>query len=228
MSPLSAITRPLSPSDSTIYEQLGDNGPGYVHFRGEEGIAFPPGMRDRLNELKYEPIPNAPNLSPGDGKRQQCKSTGSNAIRECKSLLQSFSEGKGLLDGGKTLVNVRSLRSDATPGYDVHMNQRQPGDGPDHADAAAPGSLRGKPVRDVPCSLIGAVEEGSRLRIQPFGEEWITVHLKPGDVLVFRGDLLHSGVGYDTPNIRIHAYIDSPVIKRKTNFLFSGSVYPDH
>ena len=86
----------------------------------------------------------------------------------------------------------------------------------------SPNHSRAGQVKDVPLSLIWAVEEGSRLRIHPIGGEWTIIRLRPGDVLVFRGDVCHNGLGYPKPNIRVHAYIDSPVIKRKPNYLFDG------
>jgi hypothetical protein len=133
-------------------------------------------------------------------------------------------EEKGLLRGGKWLTNVRPLSSGATPGYDVGKVERQVGDGPEHADAAEPGSLRDHPVGVVPLSVIWAIQDGTRLRIRPFDGEWTVINLKMGDVVVFRGDVCHNGVGYSEPNYRVHAYIDSPVIKRNANFLFTCSM----
>ena len=206
------------PFESEVYDQLA--GPGYVLFK--DGLPPEPGTRDALNKLTYEPIPNAPNLRPGDGNRRQCKGVSAAVIRSAKSRLITFASEKDLLRGGKTVENVRSLWSGETPGYDVNQEERQKGDGPEHADAAKPESLQGGQVEDVPLSLIWAVEEGSRLRIHPIGGEWTIIQMRPGDVLVFRGDVCHNGLGYPKPNIRVHAYIDSPVIKRKPNYLFDG------
>lgn len=38
-----------------------------------------------------------------------------------------------------------------------------------------------------------------------------------GDVLIFRADMIHGGSSYEKENIRIHAYLDSPLVKRITN-----------
>jgi hypothetical protein len=38
-----------------------------------------------------------------------------------------------------------------------------------------------------------------------------------GDVLIFRADLIHGGSSYEKENIRIHAYLDSPIVKRIPN-----------
>ena len=41
--------------------------------------------------------------------------------------------------------------------------------------------------------------------------------LYSGDILVFDGDLIHAGAGYDKENVRIHAYLDVDDIYREKN-----------
>lgn len=41
--------------------------------------------------------------------------------------------------------------------------------------------------------------------------------LDKGDVLIFRADMIHAGSSYVNENIRIHSYLDSPLVKRITN-----------
>jgi hypothetical protein len=41
--------------------------------------------------------------------------------------------------------------------------------------------------------------------------------LKKGDVLVFRGDLVHAGSAYSKPNVRLHCYLDAEHTDRKPN-----------
>jgi hypothetical protein len=43
------------------------------------------------------------------------------------------------------------------------------------------------------------------------------VSLDKGDVLVFRADLIHAGSDYAEENVRLHVYLDSPVIHRAPN-----------
>jgi ectoine hydroxylase-related dioxygenase (phytanoyl-CoA dioxygenase family) len=45
----------------------------------------------------------------------------------------------------------------------------------------------------------------------------LKLELQPGDILIFRGDLVHAGSDYDTYNYRIHTYLDSPKINRRYN-----------
>lgn len=72
----------------------------------------------------------------------------------------------------------------------------------------------------VPYSLLLALQENTRLTLYPgshrLSEEGNTehfqeleVHLSPGDVVFFRGDLLHAGSAYDESNVRVHIYLDS-------------------
>jgi len=42
-------------------------------------------------------------------------------------------------------------------------------------------------------------------------------YLNKGDMLVFRGDLIHAGSAYDEENIRIHVYLDSPIVSHMHN-----------
>jgi hypothetical protein len=45
----------------------------------------------------------------------------------------------------------------------------------------------------------------------------ITIELQPGDIFVFRADMIHAGADYPEENIRIHCYLDSPHVKRNQN-----------
>lgn len=44
-----------------------------------------------------------------------------------------------------------------------------------------------------------------------------TIHLNVGDILVFRGDLVHAGSEYNKDNYRVHVYLDSTFVKRHPN-----------
>ena len=39
---------------------------------------------------------------------------------------------------------------------------------------------------------------------------WHILNLMVGDVMVFRGDILHNGLGYPREHLRIHAYLYPP------------------
>ena len=61
----------------------------------------------------------------------------------------------------------------------------------------------------VHCSR-DARDADTRLRVRPYGGDWQIVTLNPGDMLVFRGDVCHNGLGYATLNYRVHAYVYAP------------------
>jgi ectoine hydroxylase-related dioxygenase (phytanoyl-CoA dioxygenase family) len=44
--------------------------------------------------------------------------------------------------------------------------------------------------------------------------------LQPGDILLFRPDLIHAGSSYSEENIRLHVYLDSEEIPRQANRTF--------
>jgi ectoine hydroxylase-related dioxygenase (phytanoyl-CoA dioxygenase family) len=44
--------------------------------------------------------------------------------------------------------------------------------------------------------------------------------LQPGDVLIFRPDLIHAGSSYSEENLRLHVYLDSLEITRPANRTF--------
>jgi hypothetical protein len=67
---------------------------------------------------------------------------------------------------------------------------------------------------DKPHSTMYAIQDGTRLRIKPLDGDWVTIWLKPGDLLVFRTDVCHHGMGYACENYRVHAYVYPPGYKR--------------
>lgn len=90
-----------------------------------------------------------------------------------------------------------------------------------------PGGKRQQPHRDylheeiigitedsLPCGVIVALQSDTKLATYGWNrlvaekhEEKIHV-MEAGDVIVFRGDTIHSGMEYDEVNIRLHCYLD--------------------
>lgn len=88
-----------------------------------------------------------------------------------------------------------------------------------------------------PYSLLIAISDEAKLHIYPRereggggGEEGgnegdeelkelkeLTITLKPGDGILFRGDIMHAGAAYNDANTRLFAYLDSPEIERLPN-----------
>lgn len=57
--------------------------------------------------------------------------------------------------------------------------------------------------------------ESALKHIQPI--EGVILQMNPGDVVVFRGDLVHAGSSYARDNVRIHYYLDSDYTPRFAN-----------
>ena len=109
----------------------------------------------------------------------------------------------------KQVVKMRGIKSKPTDGYDSDASQRQEGDQGEHTDEPAE-KVQALPDPSKPLSILYAVESGTRLRIRPLGGEWRVVRLEPGDMLVFRGDVCHHGMGYAREHVRVHAYVYAP------------------
>ena len=67
-------------------------------------------------------------------------------------------------------------------------------------------------IRDLkdsqkPKGVFWAIEEGTRLMVVGPEGESMEVHLKKGGVLIFDGDLVHAGAGYEKSNVRVHVYL---------------------
>jgi hypothetical protein len=79
---------------------------------------------------------------------------------------------------------------------------------------------------NVPCGCIVPLMEDATICIWPScinyeGKEKKIekeiVSLEAGDILVFRGDLVHAGSSYTKTNYRIHIFLDSEKVTRKKN-----------
>ena len=78
----------------------------------------------------------------------------------------------------------------------------------------------------MPLSLLVAIQDGTKLlvwakaiRLATLKHKVMrkTVNMNKGDAVIFRGDLVHAGADYSSLNIRIHAYLDSPMVDRTKN-----------
>ena len=83
--------------------------------------------------------------------------------------------------------------------------------GPNHWDFD-PMVVSGMADDDAPCSVVLALQDGTRFHLYPPGYSpdgaGMVVELDAGDLLVFRADMLHSGAAYDSDNYRVHFYLD--------------------
>lgn len=123
---------------------------------------------------------------------------------------------------GRTLSSWALLRS--LPGC-----QRQAA----HADYVPSEQLVAAADDDMPLAVLVALQDGTTLDVWPRSIRLIgagadqvrdracirrhTVQLNAGDVLAFRGDLVHAGSAYDSENVRLHVYLDTASVPRQSN-----------
>jgi hypothetical protein len=97
---------------------------------------------------------------------------------------------------------------------------------PAHSDAPPPEGGGGDGAwmsdladKDVPLSVLLAIQKNTRLWVWPAGcprgslggdDGAQLVRLNVGQLLVWRGDLVHAGAGYARQHTRVHAYCDPP------------------
>ena len=130
-------------------------------------------------------------------------------VNDCYALrsLPCIDEGGA---GGGTVEGARA----------VALAGRQPA----HSDAPEPaeGRLCDLADDDMPLSAMLAVMDGTVLWVFPRGcgsadgdggdggDGGELLSLRVGELLVWRGDLVHAGAGYAHEHFRVHAYVDPP------------------
>lgn len=88
-------------------------------------------------------------------------------------------------------------------------------------------------IYQTPLNAIIALESNTKLHIwnksiNIVTEKYLPVkpinrtilYLNKGDILLFRGDLIHAGSDYDIDNIRLHLYLDNNLVPRLPNRTF--------
>jgi len=100
-----------------------------------------------------------------------------------------------------------------------------------HTDFEPRGGILEVPSTEVPLAAILALEDRTKLVAWPgfigydfegFSREGGQVfEFNAGDLLIFRGDLVHAGSEYpDRENVRLHCFIDNANVSRENNRTF--------
>ena len=89
---------------------------------------------------------------------------------------------------------------------------------------------------DMPLGILIALEDHTKLMVKGLARRPTTegprprpgaaVNLNRGDVLIFRGDLIHAGAVYTQRNLRLHTFLDSGVVTRHANATYPTSSSP--
>jgi len=97
-----------------------------------------------------------------------------------------------------------------------------------HCDYAQVGNILNVSNDFMPLSVLIALQPKTKLHVWPKSIhnknkqmpkyiDKLTVEMNSGDMIIFRGDLVHAGAGYDEENYRLHAYMDSQKVPRIHN-----------
>ena len=160
---------------------------------------------------RMDPIFNFNAEARNDRKRRQINmpASMSRALREALS------------GAGRTATDFVILES--LPGCQVQAA---------HVDYVPDEALLSTTDETVPLLAVIALQDDTTLEVWPQSHRLVrrtrltrhtphvsreTVALAAGDVIVFRGDLIHAGSAYESHNLRLHAYIDHPTVPRPPN-----------
>lgn len=161
---------------------------------------------DVLNNIKSYTADGGPifNNIDNDKKRIQYDVSGK-LKREIETILQEYVDSLGYGGVVNDVVILKSLpfckRQQTHCDYDKKI-------------------LDNLNVEDYPYGMIVALDDNTRFIVYPDKNTKKYLRLNRGDILIFRGDLLHAGSEYYVQNIRLHAYIDVPKYKRLPNMTY--------
>lgn len=171
-------------------------------------------VSDYVGAHRMDPIFNYNAEARNDRRRRQIDMPASLSRRIGARLTEAVGGGRSATD----FVILESLRG----------CQRQAA----HVDYVPDAALLDTTDETVPLLAVVALQSGTFLDVWPGSHRLVrrprltrhtphirreTVELNAGDVIVFRGDLIHAGSEYARHNLRIHAYIDHPLVPRPPN-----------
>jgi hypothetical protein len=71
--------------------------------------------------------------------------------------------------------------------------------------------------KDIPLLVLVSIMHNTYLDIWDMNGKHEKIVMNTGDILLFRADTVHAGSAYQCDNVRIHVYLDSPIIHRIQN-----------
>ena len=198
---------------------LAYSGPGFSILRG--WAPDPSHVVDTYRRISVEPIFNS---STNDNKRKQATLVyKSNNIKADPTPPRTDWLNAVLTKIGKesqrNIGGVVLLRSE--PCCQAQMA---------HCDYIPKPDMLESTDSTVPQLLLVALEDETTMDVWPGSHRLVRcstdiqdpvsvdhVSLNKGDALLFRGDLVHAGSAYTQSNVRVHFYLDSPLVKRVAN-----------
>ena len=153
-----------------------------------------------------------------------------NDRRRSQATIKGFSTGMGICINDFIMKQFPEL----TPTDWVVIHSKPDcGDQAAHCDYIPSHQMIRSSDSQFPLAVLVAVMPGTKLHVWPGSIRLAytnpniyrgmpaihrkTVNLDPGDVLVFRGDLVHAGAAYKKENVRVHCFLDSDRVLRDPN-----------
>ena len=129
----------------------------------------------------------------------------------------------------KALEHVHALKSLANEAYDELEMSPQDGDQLEHMDESPDyvadfmKAQTGRTDADMPLSILVALDARARLKVWPRRgiSPPLIILVDPGEVLVFRGDTCHAGLGYSSENVRVHMYLYHPAYRPPPSSIYA-------
>lgn len=196
---------------------------GYKVYRS--AISIPKPILDEVikKSAKAPAIFNHNESMKNDRKRRQMTLSANKTSKAMKAFLQSLNQ-----------FIKENISENLKPNAWVTIHSR-PGcqDQAAHSDYVPDCSLTAASDEQMPLAVLVAMMPGTKLNAWPGSTNLVTMSeselkrikpiqckeetLNPGDILVFRGDFVHAGSGYDEDNYRLHAFLDSEFVPREPN-----------
>lgn len=186
---------------------------GYVVIRSALSTDFCESTLEGMKAAEWGAgLPTGRGRTIDSARRQTIRDPTAPWEQACHKVIPKVLEDRGL-KGRARVVDLHGLQSLPHPKFDpdaaIDSRNAKGGAQNIHTDYDATDFatyMQSHAPADAPFSIMFDVMGGTRLALRPYDGVWIVVKLDPGDMLLFRGDVEHYGVGYPEQHFRVHAY----------------------
>lgn len=200
---------------------------GYTIFKNAVNVSSDVLQEIIMRSHKAGPIFNYNETnSRNDNKRRQVTLNTRNTSKVLKQFLQTINEFV------ETKLETNNFKQSSW--VIIHSRQNCQ-DQAAHSDYIPDRSLTEASDEQMPLAILVSLMPNTKLNVWPKSIklatdrndlildkingpiECVVAELDVGDILVFRGDLIHAGSSYSKDNYRLHSYLDSLFVKRTPN-----------
>ena len=173
---------------------------------------WPPSTLEGMKAAKWGAgLPTGRGRTIDPARRQTIRDPTALWKKACHKIIPKVLEDCGLM-GRAQVVDLHGLQSLPHPKFDpdaaIDSKDAKGGAQNIHTDYDATDFatyMQDRAPADAPFSIMFDVMGGTRLPLRPYDGVWIVVELGIGDMLLFRGDVEHYGVGYPSTLCNISA-----------------------